>query len=196
MANGEKPEIRVASEHSLFNVTNYARFQDLDFDGLDMLVSSDCDWSYVPTQKCQFTAGDDLFSVIHELSFVEQAASEDCPFTCVVDGYSPSEILDFTMANQDCTASSAGIQGTPTCSGLPNHDDYFTEANGIFWRRHTTLFNMYTFDTISSTILTVPTLELVNCEFRNFLTNTESLINIEVNNLVFYEGVTSDSDVI
>jgi hypothetical protein len=134
--------------------------------------------------------------VVHELSFVEQSVSEDCPFTCTVDGYSPSDLLDFDLANQACTASTEGMQGTPTCSGLPNHDDYFTEANGVFWKRHTSLFNMYTFDAISSSTLTVPTLELVNCEFRNFLTNKESLINIEVDNFVLGQGVTSDSDVI
>ena len=54
VTSGEKPQIRVANEYSLFNVTNHARFQDLEFDGLDMLVSSECDWSYVPTQKCQY----------------------------------------------------------------------------------------------------------------------------------------------
>lgn len=45
------------------------------------------------------------------------------------------------------------------------------------------LFNLYAFDGLSSQKLIIPELKLVNCEFSYFLTNQETLINIETNNL-------------
>jgi len=53
--SGEKPEIRVHSSYSYFNVTNSATFQNLHFTGIDMLATSTCDLSYLPVRFCTFT---------------------------------------------------------------------------------------------------------------------------------------------
>jgi hypothetical protein len=72
---------------------------------------------------------------------------------------------------------------------VPYHDDYLTaDTNGIYTKRHTVLFNLYAFDGLNSVSLIMPKLTLINCEFSYFMTKTESLINVETNNIVFHEG--------
>lgn len=74
------------------------------------------------------------------------------------------------------------------CSGLPYNDDYFKESSGVFYKRHTVLFNLYSFDGLSSKSIITPTLNIFNCDFTYFLSNTESLINIETDNIVYGAG--------
>lgn len=59
--NGERPQIRVASNQAMFNITNYASFTSIEFTGEDQLVvdeavsgNSYCDYGAYPIQKCKF----------------------------------------------------------------------------------------------------------------------------------------------
>lgn len=83
------------------------------------------------------------------------------------------------------------------CSGLPYNDNYFTSnKNGVYSARHTVLFNLYSFDGLNSIAIITPNLQIINCEFKYFLSNTESLINIETDNVVYMTGndVVSGAD--
>jgi hypothetical protein len=157
---GEIPEIRIASNHSTFNVTNFAHFENLLFTGVDMLAvdqseTPGCVYSYIPAKKCEFTTEPN--SVVADLDLNVASNSMSCSYTCQVDGhlstydqYNPSNLLNFKMQNSNCSANTTGMRGVSKCSGSPYHEDYFKTNNQYYFKRHAVLFNLYAFDGINS----------------------------------------------
>jgi hypothetical protein len=167
--NGDRPLIRVMSNYTYFNVTGNATFINLRFTGLDMLAVSTCDLSYFPVPLCNFTTTPS--SKVATLSLSTVTSISKCAYTCLIDGYStspytPSSLLNFTKSNAECVASSLGMAGTTMCSGLPYNDNYFSSnKQGVFSKRHTILFNLYTFDGLNSVTIVTPRLNIINCDF-------------------------------
>lgn len=81
--------------------------------------------------------------------------------------------------------------GTKYCPGDPGDAEFFTEDGTIFSHRHSTLFNLYAFDSVHQPNKIVPTLNLVNCDFDYFLKNQEALILVETNNY-FPQDITDE----
>jgi len=132
---GEKPEIRLHSSYSYFNVTNAATFENLHFTGVDMLATSTCDLSYVPVRLCTFT--EEQSPVIEPLQLGSVSSVPTCNYNCQVAGYDTEALLNFTRSHDQCRANTTRMAGTPMCPGVPYHSDYFTkEASGVFTRRH------------------------------------------------------------
>lgn len=90
MKRGEIPEIRVSSNYSNFNVTNFAHFENLLFTGVDMLAVDEsgtpgCEYSYIPAKKCEFTTEPN--SVVATLDLNVASNNMSCSYSCQVDGY-------------------------------------------------------------------------------------------------------------
>jgi hypothetical protein len=85
----------------------------------------------------------------------------------------------------DCTATNydGGLKGT--CYDDEHSEDYFTTGyNGKAYKRARTLFNLYAFDQINSgNDAITPTLIINKCDFKNFLVNMSSLINVQTMNI-------------
>ena len=96
--NGERPQIRVASNQAIFNITNYASFTDLEFTGEDQLVideSNDgCDYGAYPVQKCSFSSAPT--SIVEALKLETLTNINGCTYSCGVDGYDPVGLLNYT----------------------------------------------------------------------------------------------------
>jgi hypothetical protein len=59
--------------------------------------------------------------------------------------------------------------------------NYFTIKTGIpyYYKRRTTLFNLYSLDSLGGRGEITPKLTIHNCEFKYFLKDYDSLINVE-----------------
>ena len=64
------------------------------------------------------------------------------------------------------------------CGGDPYHKDFwvYNKYKKYFPKRHKVLFNLYAFDNLRATSIEPPTLELVNCTFKYFVNQLDSLI--------------------
>ena len=69
-----------------------------------------------------------------------------------------------------------------SCSGEPYADDFFLKVDDTYYYRRKTLFNLYSFDAMSSNRTHTPELIINNCVFIYFFTNYDSLIESETNN--------------
>ena len=56
------------------------------------------------------------------------------------------------------------------------------------------MFNLYAFDSLRSTAITPPQLEIVNCTFKYFVNHHDALIQVETNNLGFIGEVPESAD--
>lgn len=79
VAGGEKVQIRLANPHTYFNVTNYMRFENIEFTGEDLFAEAMYNdkpmgfmdqWgilAFMPFNKCQVLNDKDSLTVIDEL---------------------------------------------------------------------------------------------------------------------------------
>ena len=100
--------------------------------------------------------------------------------------YQPINFTDITPTSKIDNAcwpdTSTAFKSRRGCAGDVTSKEYFTYPTENFKYRHTTLFNLYSFDALRSDRRHTPSLNLTNCEFRYFLGNMSSLIQVETNN--------------
>ena len=102
------------------------------------------------------------------------------------DGWEPENNRPPTEQDTSCIDITGGyLTGTTNCSGNPYNDDFFWFDGYTFPKRHQTLFNLYSFDSVRSTRTAPPELVITGCDFKYFAAGHDSLINIETNNFSF-----------
>lgn len=83
MAAGEKAQIRIANPYTYFNITNYARFENIEFTGEDLFASATYEGApmgfmgdlgilaYMPFVKCQIEQDASKLSTIDDITLKE-----------------------------------------------------------------------------------------------------------------------------
>ena len=139
VGKGAKPEIRLQSKHTYFNITRSALFENLDFTGADLLAtpagSVPCPHLEVtPVTKCEITNPSPMW----QEPSISKTAAFTCGYECVIPGFS-------TGTDGSCTYSHE------LCEGTLGHPGYFMEdSSGQFPFRHTSFINLYAFDPMHS----------------------------------------------
>lgn len=111
---------------------------------------------------------------------------DDFDYKCEDRNYNGAQM---PTSNDQCNDYEHFPKSQARCGGEPYHKDFFRtdSETGFAFLRRKVLFNLYSFDKRSTTSNHVPTLIIKNCEFKYFLKEYDSLIEVENNNF-YYEG--------
>lgn len=100
---------------------------------------------------CSYDSATDTFAKVY-------TDTTDFPIS-----YTCTELATFTTCD-----TSENIR----CEGDPYSSAYFTVYGAVAAQRHSALFVLYAFDSLHTTSLKTPTLNLTNCVFSEFLNQT------------------------
>ncbi len=186
-----KPRIYVNGANFYFNITGEMGFENIVFSGINgmLVTNAGVDYSKFPASFCQVATEPNGYDLPFNLSANTTTLAAQFPsFKCVDSWYTGGRDVDMKVTNRRCEMNnyqkfSSDVESSLSCSGEPYDPNFFIEYNGIYTKRRSTLFNLYSFPNHMSNLRIPPALNLTGCDFRYFLAGYENLINVEYNNI-------------
>ena len=154
--------------------------------------------AFMPFSKCEVQNNAKDLDTLDELDIetLEHIGVTDFFYECT-DDWTREDYLPPNEFDDRCfTPEYIVSPNSASCSGEPYHEDFFAldSLNDYFSKRHKVLFNLYAFDSMRTTLVSPPTLEIVNCEFKYFVNQLDALIQVETNNIGYIGTDTSSED--
>ena len=138
----------------------------------------------LPVKKCSATTPDGTHTELVLALDSSAPTALDGLYECKDSGFQAASVP--LEDSESCATESSEIASVRACPGDPYHSDFFVfdSVTAIPYKRHRVLFNLYNWDRQRSyTPDSRASLTLTSCTFYYFLSDYESLINVETNNM-------------
>ncbi|CDW73143.1 UNKNOWN [Stylonychia lemnae] len=199
----EFPKLYINSNMFYFNITRYAYFENVFFDGsnqygqvlinvitpngvTNQIKIENEKLSIIPFKKCD--VNEDSSNSQNRISFSENqkqilVKGLKVNLTCVNN--EQDKLVSQPNTSSDACTAFTTIDSQTQCSGEPYSEDFYQydeQQTGMPFLRRKVLFNIYSFDRANSNEMSSPQLILSGCTFQYFVNNYEALVYVENNN--------------